>query len=284
MSNRYKSPKKSVRVSRSKSATRKKAASPEWPSDDEQTIAALRAGGIDALVIRDGSSDNIYALKTFQELEHSNARLRESQERLLELLNERERLMQDLHDGCIQSIYAVGLSLQGCRELVKTQPTQAAERIAHAAASLNLVIQELRSFISQNTPQDPPLELRTELERIVQTIGAGGPSFDIDIDSKVAKALPGEKRLQLLQIAREGLSNIVRHANATSGRISLRKRDGSICLEVSDNGRGFDPKANKGPGLGLHHIAARVQKLGARLELFAVPNEGTRILVEIRSR
>jgi signal transduction histidine kinase len=284
MSKRNQTPQKSLRAPIRKSATRSKPVSPGWPSDDEQTIAALRSGGIDALVIRDGASENIYALKTFQELEQSNAKLRESQERLVELLNERERLMQDLHDGCIQSIYAVGLSLQGCRKLVKTHPAKAAERIAHAAASLNLVIQELRSFISENRPQDPPLEMQTELERIVQTIGAGGPSFDIDIDGKVAKTLPGEKRLQLLQIAREGLSNIVRHAKATSGRIALRKRNGCVCLEVSDNGRGFDPKNNKGPGLGLHHIAARVQKLGARLQLFAAPNEGTRIVVEIRSR
>jgi signal transduction histidine kinase len=284
VNNRSKSAQKSLRVPIRKAATRRKPVGPVWPSDDEQTIAALRAGGIDALVIRDGRSDNVYALKTFQELEDSNAKLRESQQRLVELVNERERLMQDLHDGCIQSIYAVGLSLQGCRKLVKTHPAKAAERIAHAAASLNLVIQELRSFISENTPQDPPLEMQTELERIVQTIGAGGPSFDIDIDGKVAKMLPGEERLQLLQIAREGLSNIVRHAHATSGRIALWKRNGCIRLEVSDNGRGFDPKINKGPGLGLHHIAARVQKLGARLELFAAPNEGTRILVEIRSR
>jgi signal transduction histidine kinase len=265
-----------------KSATRKKALSAEkqWPSDDEQTMEALRAGLIDALVIPKGAHESIYALKTFEELEAANAELRESQERLLLLLNERERLIQDLHDGCIQSIYAVGLALEDCRDLISRRPTEAARKIAHAEASLNLVIQELRAFIAGHK-LDAPVDLSGEVRRIIKAVGAHGPRIAIDIDTALAAALPRDHAAQLLQIAREGLTNIVRHANAKSGRISLQRRGRKVRLEISDDGEGFNAKGQKGLGLGLHHIAARVQKLGGRLKLTSKPADGSSIVVQI---
>jgi signal transduction histidine kinase len=93
--------------------------------------------------------------------------------------------------------------------------------------------------------------------------------------------LSAEKAEQLLQITREALSNIVRHAEATSGRISLKRVRGKVRLEVVDDGKGFDTKSETHSGLGLHHIAARVQKLGGRLRLTAKPSKGCRVVVEI---
>jgi signal transduction histidine kinase len=258
-----------------------KAAAPQvWPSDAEQTLAALRAGLIDALVISEGPGNNVYALRTFDELEAANQKLLESQERLLALVNERERLMQDLHDGCIQSIYAVGLTLEECRRLITEDPKEASRCVADAEASLNLVIQELRSFISGTGPA-LGIDLASELERIGHATGAHVPVFKIEIDRQVAAALAPERAVQLLQIAREGISNIVRHAQAKSGRISLRRRAGKVQLEIVDDGIGFDTHAAKGTGLGLHHIAARVQKLAGRLRLTSRQSKGSRIVVEI---
>lgn len=74
--------------------------------------------------------------------------LAESRTRLQALLKERERLAQNLHDSCIQSIFAVGLSLEGALPLVARNPSRAAAAIRDAAASLKLVIQDLRTVIS----------------------------------------------------------------------------------------------------------------------------------------
>jgi signal transduction histidine kinase len=268
------------RGSPAKRVTREVASSPRWPSEAEQTLAALRAGLIDALVIPKGPGESVYALRTFEELEKANSQLRESQERLLMLLNERERLMQDLHDGCIQSIYAVGLALEDCRGLIREDPIQAAQRVGRAEASLNLVIQELRAFISGARPA-AQVDLPHEIARIIDGLGDHGPRFHVDVDKTLAAALPHDKAAQLLQIAHEALSNIVRHANAKLGRISLRKRGSKVRLEVVDDGEGFDKNADKGRGLGLHHIAARVQKLGGKFQLSSKPSQGCRILVEI---
>jgi two-component system, NarL family, sensor histidine kinase UhpB len=251
-----------------------------WPSEAEQTLEALRAGLIDALVIPEGARNSVYALKTFEELEQANSQLRESQERLLVLLSERERLMQDLHDGCIQSIYAVGLALEDCRGLIAENPRHAAEKVGQAAASLNLVIQELRAFISGIRPVTLP-DLSHEIARIIDGFGRRAPHFKIEIDHAATKALAPDKADQLLQIAREALSNTVRHAQAKSGRISLRRSGAKLRLEVSDDGKGFDRNADNGRGLGLHHIAARVEKLGGKLQLDARPARGCRIVVEI---
>jgi signal transduction histidine kinase len=264
----------------SKSAARRKTGPKRWPSEAEQTLEALRAGLIDALVIPEGPRDRVYALKTFEELEQANKDLRESQERLLVLLSERERLMQDLHDGCIQSIYAVGLTLEDCRGLITKNPVDAMHKVARAEANLNLVIQELRAFISGNTPQ-APLDLADEIGRTIEALGAHAPMFTIDIDTALARSLPPEQTAQLLQIAREGVSNIVRHAKAKSGRVSLRQRGHKVQLEVSDDGEGFDAGSDKQSGLGLHHIAARVQKLGGRLRVHSNSSQGSRIIVEV---
>jgi signal transduction histidine kinase len=280
--NTVKTPSKRANRPRSpvKTAARVEVPIRAWPSEAEQTLEALRAGLIDALVIPAGPRDSIYALKTFEELEEANRQLRESQERLLMLLSERERLMQDLHDGCIQSIYAVGLALEDCRGLIGEDPRRAAQKVAQAAASLNLVIQELRAFISGLRPVTL-LDLPREITRIIDGLGSRAPRFKVQIDEAAAKTLSPEQAEQLLHIAREALSNVVRHARAKTGRISLRRTGAKVRLEVTDDGKGFDTSADKGEGLGLHHIAARVEKLGGRLRLNARPARGCRIVVEI---
>jgi signal transduction histidine kinase len=263
-----------------KRSASKSAPAPLWPSDAEQTLNALRAGLIDALVIPKGRDSSVYALRTFDELESAHKQLLESQERLLELVSERERLLQDLHDGCIQSIYAVGLALEECRQRIAEDPHDAALKVADAEARLNLVIQELRGFISGNS-FGAPVDLAGEIAKIAQSARAYGPSFRVDIDAAIASGLPADHAMQLLQIAREAMSNVIRHANASAASVCLRERAGKVELEIADDGIGFDAKAARGSGLGLHHIAARAQKLDGRLRLQSRRTKGTRIVVEI---
>lgn len=268
------------RVAASTQPSRPRAPRRPWPSDADQTLEALRAGLIDALVIPKGSSQSVYALRTFDELEQSNRDLSESQERLLMLLNERERLMQDLHDGCMQSIYAVGLTLEDSRGMIHENTALAAEKIAQAQASLNLVIQELRAFISGDKGV-VAVDLASEIRRIVNSLGKNAPAFKLEINARLATALDAEHAQQLLQIAREAVSNILKHANARHGRISLRRRGRTVQLEVRDDGNGFDTTAIKRSGLGLHHIAARAQKLGGRVRISSKPAGGSSVVIEI---
>jgi signal transduction histidine kinase len=255
----------------------------------EATLRAIRAGQVDALVIQGKDSEKLYALKTFAEIEQTQAALEtagversRSLAQLQALAEERERLFQDMHDGCIQSIYAVGLNLEACMRMIEAEPKKASEMIAHATADLGLVIQDLRSFITGRKLQiGAGQDLRTEIEKAVQAAGYRGLTFTVDIDEEAMRALTPEQSLHLLQIAREGISNATRHANARTARVSLRKRRGAVCLEVTDDGSGFVIKRANKLGLGLHHIDARARKLGGTARVSSAPNKGTRILVEL---
>ena len=257
-------------------------------AEAEETLNAIRAGQIDALVIPSGDSDSLYAVRSFVEIERTQVALkkagaarRRSDTQLKALAEERERLFQDMHDGCIQSIYAVGVNLEACMRVIEVNPKEARQMIADATANLNLVIQELRSFITGQKLQIPAGQnLRTEIEKAVQAAGNHGLVFTTGIDEGAMKALTSEQALHLLQIAREGISNATRHANARTGRISLQRRDGAIYLEVSDDGTGFIANKVNKLGLGLHHIDARARKLGGRARVSSTPNQGTRIVVE----
>jgi signal transduction histidine kinase len=203
-------------------------------------------------------------------------------EQLRALAEERERFFQDMHDGCIQSIYAVGLNLEACRPLIDANPTKAAQIIAAASANLDLVIQDLRSFMTAHRQQlPPPRNLRAEIERAVQAAEENGLAFALDIDATAEDALSPDQALQLLQIAREGISNATRHAKARSGQLSLQVRNGIVCFEVTDDGIGFDTDTPNKHGLGLHHINARARNLGGRAVVASAPSRGTRITVEI---
>lgn len=274
---------KSIKLASGAKRARRKAS-----TEAEETVAAIRAGKVDALVIHGADSDSLYALRTFSEIERTQAALenagaarQRSDAQLKTLAEERERLFQDMHDGCIQSIYAVGLNLEACMRLIDEDPKIAREMIADATVSLNLVIQELRSFIAGHRLQiSTGRDLRTEIKKAVQAAGNRGLNFTMDIDESAMKALTSEQALHLLQIAREGISNAMRHANARTGRVSLQRRGGALFLEVSDDGSGFIANKVNKLGLGLHHIDARARKLGGTALVKSAPNLGTRIVVE----
>lgn len=201
---------------------------------------------------------------------------------LRELVATHERMVQDLHDTCIQSIYAVGLRLEECRRLVTANPARAIGAIGAAAADLNLVIQDLRAFISQGGSDKEARDFRSEVERMVAAPGARGPAFVVDIDAAAVAALQPAQAAQLLHIVREGISNVIRHARARKARVALRLTPRRIRLEIADDGRGFDRRAGSRRALGLHHMRARVARLKGRWHLVSAPGRGTRLFVDLR--
>jgi len=199
-------------------------------------------------------------------------------------LEDRERLMLELHDGCIQSIYAIGLTLESCRRVLDKDPAQAARSLAEAGANLNLVIQDLRAFITQErrAPYSEQ-QFMAEIERIIPRPQEGIPQFAVDIDRAIIPGLTADEAAHVLRIAREAVSNIVRHSSAKSARLSLERRGEAVRLEVIDDGVGIAQPPRAGLGLGLHHIDARARKLRGRANV-AAAERGTRVAVEFPHR
>jgi signal transduction histidine kinase len=209
--------------------------------------------------------------------------MRQSEQQLRTVLEERERISRDLHDGIIQSIYAIGLSLNGCRRLLGEQPKAAAQPLTQAIDDLNVVIRDVRNYIIGLEPQvTSPEELEASLASMVRMMGADhAPSFSLTVDPQAAKQLNSEQALHLLYIAREAMSNSLRHSQARCGSVLLQLREDAVRLQVMDEGIGFDPTALLEQGQGLRNIRARSQKLGARYEVISSPGKGTQVVLDI---
>jgi signal transduction histidine kinase len=213
-------------------------------------------------------------------------RLRASEARV-SLVEERERIGRDLHDGIIQSIYAVGLSLEDVPELMAQEPEEARQRVERAIESLDQSIRDIRNFIFGLRPE------LLEQAGLVGGLTALADEFrvnsliDVDLDTSGVKEndTPPEQIAQLLAITREALSNIARHSKATRGTVRVEARDGRVRLVISDNGVGFDPEKPLGPGhQGLVNMRARVAAIGGRIEVESRPGTGARIIVEVSRR
>lgn len=216
-----------------------------------------------------------------------NARLHE-QVRRLAVVDERDRISRDLHDSVIQAIYAQTLSLDDVPEMIGADPDEAGRRIDEAIDALHAVIRDIRNFIFGLRPvlletgalTDGIDHLATELRR------SGGVDVTVDIDAgpMALDDLPIEVVAELLAVTREGLSNIARHASASSARVVLTGSPRELRLELSDDGRGFEAdRASDHGHHGLANMRARTEALGGA---FAVRSgdRGTRIIITLPRR
>ena len=215
-----------------------------------------------------------------------NARLHDQVQRLA-IVEERERIGRDLHDGVIQSIYAVGLTLEDVPDLMVEDPAEASRRVERAIESLDQTIRDIRNFIFGLRPQ-----LLDGVE-LVEGLAALADEFRVntmvDVELRAGQEVDGvplspERTLEVLSVAREALSNIARHAKATRAEVLVATagEGAGITLTIIDNGTGFDPDAPRGLGhLGLANMDARTNGIGGTMAIQSSRDHGTRIIVHV---
>ena len=212
-----------------------------------------------------------------------NARLHELV-RSLAIVEERERIGKDLHDGIIQSIYAVGLSLEDVPELMAEDPDEVVRRVERAIDSLHLAIRDIRNFIFGLRPDLlGGLPFEDGLAVLVNEFRLNS-MVDIElVQDGPTWEPPPDVTGHLLGIVNEALSNVVRHAMASRVWVETSgDPDGNLHLSVRDNGRGFDVSA--GPPLGhqgLANMRSRAHGLGATLDVASDPGSGTAISITL---
>lgn len=214
-----------------------------------------------------------------------NARLHEQVQRLA-VVDERERIAKDLHDGVIQAIYGVALSLEDVPAMMGGEPDEAAARIDRAIDSLNLTIREIRNFIlGLRSELLHGADLLTGLATLANEFGATGASeveLDLAIDPDLAAAIPTSTRVQLLQMTREALSNAARHARARRTKIVMRIEEEMLVLRVEDDGVGFDTKADRSAGhLGLANLYDRAAGFGGAVSIESTLGAGTTLSIRV---
>jgi len=196
--------------------------------------------------------------------------------RRLEVLEERERIAKELHDGVIQSLFAVGMSLQGVAAMSGNE--EISRRLEAAVEDVDHAIRDLRNYIFGLRPGIlADRQLDQALKELASDFGArSGVVTVVEVDGEAASEL-ASRAADVVQLVREALSNVERHADATTCRVSLRRgSEGSPILEVDDDGRGFDV-ARPGFGMGLTNLRERVDALQGTFEIASTPGEGTTI-------
>lgn len=212
-----------------------------------------------------------------------NARLHEAVQHLA-VVDERERIGKDLHDGIIQTLYAISLSLEDVPDLMGQDAREAAARVDRAIDSLNGAIADLRHFVVGLRPE---LIDRTDLVGLLAAL-VEQVRHDAAIDVRLDLPDGGPDvaphvRAELVQITREAISNSARHANASAAMVALRRDGSSLILELSDDGVGFDTAREIPAGHhGLVNMRDRAQALGGDFRVDSGPR-GTTIIVRVPS-
>jgi signal transduction histidine kinase len=213
-----------------------------------------------------------------------NARLYQ-QVQQLRVVEERQRIGMDLHDGIIQSIYAVGLTLEYVRAQVADGDLAGAdERLASAIEGLNTTIRDIRAYILDLRPRRfEGDDLIAGLQHLLAAFKANtliAVEFSADPDSD--RGLSPEARQALFHIAQEALSNAAKHSRATLMTVTLKAAGPHVALELRDNGRGFVPaEAERRVGHGLINMQDRAQAVGGTLALHSEPGQGSTIWVRV---
>ncbi len=200
------------------------------------------------------------------------------------LLQERERIGRDLHDGIIQSIYAAGLHLEQASADVGAVGGTPRERIGTVMAELNRITSDIRSTIFDLRSGE--LEVR-DAEAIVLAVADELQAHTlvqlrVESDGLYRPRLRPEQAEQLHHVVTEAFSNILRHARASTVAVHMSCTQRRFTLEIRDDGIGFDPdsspeRGRRGRAQGLANIRRRAELLDARLDLESAPGRGTRL-------
>lgn len=210
--------------------------------------------------------------------------IREARDALAAAQREREKISRDLHDGTIQSLYAIQLGLGHTAERLRSEPADAGSELFTVRRELNGVIAEIRQFITTEKAGEPgkAVDLSAVLQALVQRARAGTTArIELRCDSEASARLTGDQAVQLANVGREALSNALRHGSPKLVTLNLRLEDESVVLEIADDGTGFDPEERGRSGLGLVSMTARAAESDGTLDVDTAPGQGTRVVMRI---
>jgi signal transduction histidine kinase len=199
---------------------------------------------------------------------------------------ERQRIARDLHDSVSQSLFSTTLHVRTAQRALELEQLDATGPVGEelseigqltrgALAEMRALIFELQpdalaeeGLVTALTKQASALSAREEL-----VIEVTGPDPRLPLGPEVEE--------QLYRLGQEALANVVKHARASNATVRIATEDDTVSIQVSDNGRGFDPAAVGREHFGLRSMRGRVADLAGRLEVTSAPGRGTVLRVEV---
>lgn len=194
---------------------------------------------------------------------------------------ERERIGMDLHDGIIQSLYGIGLSLENARLNLSQGRNDGVKQIEKSLEALQSAIADIRAYILDLRPRQLRHSNMVEGMRSLIREFRANTMVEVNLEGS-PEDVEGLARPQidaLYHIFQEALSNTAKHAKATKVAVRLWCRDERVMLKVSDDGGGFDtPRPGGRIGHGLTNMQARAESAGGGMEVISIRKQGTTLL------
>lgn len=238
-----------------------KTTGPAFTTADEQTVGLLAAH---AAVL----------------MEHARL-FRESRE--LSVLGERNRLARDLHDAMTQTLFSLRLTLDTAATSLGTDPNEAARLVGEAQGLVEATFSELRTLIFELRP--PALAVDGLAETLRKHLDVVGRTHGLTTRVTAGKdaALDAEIEAVIYRIVQEAVTNVVRHARATTIDVELLVGPRSAEVRIRDDGTGFDPDARaiRSRHLGLASMRERALAAGGTLTIDSTPGAGTTVRLEL---
>ncbi len=211
-----------------------------------------------------------------------NARLRAQAEQAAATA-ERTRLARDLHDSVTQLLYSLALLAEaGSEKAARGEVNRVQEHLAEIGETAQQALKEMRLLVHELRPLVLEREglvgaLNQRLDAVERRAG-----IEAHLLAENWGQVPAPVEEELYYIARETLNNALKHAAAMSVTVTLRRADSGAELEISNDGRSFDPVlAREGGGLGLTSMLERTEKLGGQLTISSAPGQGTTVTVAV---
>jgi signal transduction histidine kinase len=228
----------------------------------------------------------LHHAQLFAQSERVRRRLEEAGRREL-LSRERTRIARELHDSVAQHLLTIGMELEWCRRQDSTSPP-VLERVTAAKSLARSAVDEVRAVIFE-LAGDGDLDLRRALHEVVEDVVAGTRLHVRQRTYGSPRSVPGATRHALVQVARESLFNVVRHANAGQACLTLRWAPDRVGLVVTDDGGGdaaalrrrLQARGAEGEHFGLVGIGGRVRELGGHATVTSRRGGGVSLRVEV---
>jgi len=231
-----------------------------------------------------GLAITVFVIRLLEMFDIEHARRLEEADRVKAVLEERDRIARELHDGIIQSLYAVGLNLEAAGEQIEEDPEETRARINFGMERLNEAIRDIRQYIVNLRS---PIEDNRTLQETLAGIAAEfrrdfGVAVTVEARGEAATRVRPDVLNHLRQITRESLTNAVRHGQASRIRIVVAVSQQRVEVTVSDDGAGFQmSEAVPLTGNGLRNMRQRAQLIGGELQVTSVPGRGTKVAVAV---
>jgi signal transduction histidine kinase len=253
-----------------------------FSSEDEALFVSI--GWQVAMAVRNA---RLYETVQWKEKEHAEIlhRVIVAQE------EERKRIARELHDETSQALAALMLGLDTIGAAITHDPREAAIHQESAKAIARGLLEDIRRITTDLRPS-----LLDDMGLIAAVTRYGekrlsplGVALHLDADGLGDRRLPSDIEIALFRIIQEAITNIVRYAHASRVDVSLERQNGSVALQVSDDGQGFDPALSQAAnlqdrGLGLRGMQERVSILGGEFHLRTRVGQGTTISVRVPVR